>query len=71
MIDLTGARWHKSSYSGGANSECVEVAGERGELGGWVAIRDTKNRSALSLALPASAWRTFLSGLKSSEFDRA
>ncbi|MEH0471793.1 DUF397 domain-containing protein [Streptomyces sp. B21-097] len=37
-VDLTHARWRKSSYSGGAN-DCVEVA----ELGEHAAVRDSKD----------------------------
>jgi hypothetical protein len=48
--------WRKSSYSGGAQGNCVEVAfnPER------VAVRDSKNTAGPVLAFPESPWRTFL-----------
>ncbi|MGH3889680.1 MAG: DUF397 domain-containing protein [Pseudonocardiaceae bacterium] len=47
--------WHTSSYCG-ANGDCVEVAStpER------VLVRDSKDPDGPALALPTSAWRTFL-----------
>ncbi|PWW61926.1 DUF397 domain-containing protein [Actinokineospora spheciospongiae] len=53
MADTT---WRKSSYSGGANSDCVEVA----LTGADTLIRDSKNPSGPRLALPAPAWRGLL-----------
>jgi len=35
--------WRKSSFSGGNNGDCVEVAAARGDAG--AAIRDSKNVS--------------------------
>ncbi|MGW3421331.1 DUF397 domain-containing protein [Streptomyces phaeochromogenes] len=54
-LDLSGARWRKSSYSGGAN-DCVEVA----DLGVLVAIRDSKAPEGCPLILSWSAVATFL-----------
>ncbi|MGH3802705.1 MAG: DUF397 domain-containing protein, partial [Pseudonocardiaceae bacterium] len=47
--------WHTSSYSGGSGG-CVEVAStpER------VLVRDSKDPDGPALALPTSAWHTFL-----------
>ena len=47
--------WHKSSFSGGTN-DCVEVR-ETAEV---VAVRDTQNRDAATLAVPAREWLAFL-----------
>ena len=46
MVDLTGADWHKSSFSGGNGGDCVEVAVN---LPGLVAVRDTKDSSGTTL----------------------
>ncbi|GGP38472.1 DUF397 domain-containing protein [Saccharothrix coeruleofusca] len=51
--------WRKSSYSGGANTDCVEVAPTT--LG--VVVRDSKNTSGPVLGFPAVNWRLFLTGL--------
>jgi Domain of unknown function (DUF397) len=47
--------WRKSSYSG-PESNCVEI--RRGAAG--ADMRDTKNRAAGHLAVPAAAWQAFL-----------
>jgi hypothetical protein len=53
-----GIVWRTSSYSAGSGN-CVEVAPtpER------VLVRDSKDPNGPSLALPTSAWRTFLTTL--------
>ncbi len=50
-----GSVWHTSSYSGGGGN-CVQVAPapER------VLVRDSKNPDGPALAVPAAAWRAFL-----------
>ncbi|GAP46074.1 DUF397 domain-containing protein [Streptomyces azureus] len=58
--DVAHARWHKSSYSGGAN-DCVEVA----ELGEHAAVRDSKNISRGPLLFSKAAMRTLVSGIAS------
>lgn len=56
-MDLTGARWHKSTKSGGNGGNCVEVAGN---LPGVVLVRDTKDRDGGVLAFAPAAWRGFV-----------
>ena len=56
-MDLTGARWRKSTKSGSNGGDCVEVAVN---LPGVVLVRDTKNRDGGTLVLDASAWRAFV-----------
>jgi hypothetical protein len=56
---LDSARWRKSSYSTGGN-QCVEVA----EVGGTVAVRDSKDPAVGHLAFGASEWQTFLDDAK-------
>ncbi|MEU9228341.1 DUF397 domain-containing protein [Streptomyces massasporeus] len=57
-VDLTHARWRKSSYSGGAN-DCVEVS----ELGEYAAVRDSKDISRGPLAFSKAAMRALVSGI--------
>ena len=47
--------WRTSSYSGGGG-DCVEVAPAPGR----VLVRDSKDPHGPTLAVPAAAWRTFL-----------
>ncbi|MFI7022308.1 DUF397 domain-containing protein [Micromonospora sp. NPDC049900] len=56
-MDLTGARWHKSSKSGNNGGSCVEVADN---LPGTVLVRDTKDRDGGTLAFAPTAWRAFV-----------
>ncbi|MDT0304391.1 DUF397 domain-containing protein [Streptomonospora wellingtoniae] len=53
--------WRKSSYSGGVDQDCVEVA----ESPEQVSIRDTRHRGLGHLSIPASEWSAFLADLKS------
>ena len=57
-VDLTHARWRKSSYSGGAN-DCVEVA----ELGEHAAVRDSKDVGRRPLLFSKEAMRALVSGI--------
>ena len=59
-----GARWRKSSYSGGGNN-CVEVA----QAGGTSAVRDSKNPDGGHLAFGAEAWEAFLADVKRGTYD--
>jgi hypothetical protein len=67
-VDLTGARWFKSSFSGDGNNGagCVEVAFL---AGGAVAVRDSKDRALAPHAYPAAEWDAFLAGVRAGEFD--
>jgi len=56
-VDLAGARWRKSSRSGGeTNNECVEVA----LVGSVTALRDSKNQDGQALVISAQAWTALL-----------
>ncbi|MFD5326689.1 DUF397 domain-containing protein [Streptomyces sp. NPDC127092] len=59
--DLTGARWRKSTYSGG-NNECVEVADGFGD---GVPVRDSKTPGGAVLVFTSHAWITFVSEARS------
>ncbi|MEU1984801.1 DUF397 domain-containing protein [Nocardia sp. NPDC019395] len=60
-IDLSTARWFKSSRSGGGK-ECVEAAFLDG---GMVGIRDSKNPTGPALVFTPSEWDAFTAALQS------
>jgi hypothetical protein len=53
LPDSSARTWRKSSYSGGNNENCVEVALTTKKA----AIRDSKNPDGPFLLIPAAAWR--------------
>lgn len=55
---LTG--WYKSSYSGGNQGECLEVA--RGHA--TVPVRDSKAVTGPALLFPADGWASFIDAVK-------
>ncbi|MER7589434.1 DUF397 domain-containing protein [Micromonospora sp. NPDC127501] len=56
-MELTGARWRKSTRSNGSGGNCVEVAGN---LPGLVAVRDSKDPAGPVLVFAPGAWRAFV-----------
>lgn len=58
-LDLTHARWQKSSYSGG-NGNCVEVAG----LPEAIAVRDSKDPAGPKLVFSRRVWAAFVEHAK-------
>ncbi|WP_446214223.1 DUF397 domain-containing protein [Micromonospora sp. IBSANI012] len=56
-MELTGARWRKSTRSGTSGGNCVEVADN---LPGVVAVRDSKDPTGPTLAFASTAWRAFV-----------
>jgi Domain of unknown function (DUF397) len=59
-MDITGAKWRKSSYSGGASGNCVEVAA----ADRTVAIRDSKDPKGPVLAFGPDDWQRFADRVK-------
>ncbi|MBV9447889.1 MAG: DUF397 domain-containing protein [Streptosporangiaceae bacterium] len=58
--------WRKSSHSGGANSNCVEVA----DHDGMILVRDSKERGRGPVhRYPAGEWRAFLASVRDGELD--
>ncbi|MEW2456089.1 DUF397 domain-containing protein [Streptomyces albus] len=59
-------RWLTSSYSenGGA---CVEVATNLAPTHGTVPIRDSKNPTGPTLTIPATAFATFITSIKTED----
>ncbi|MEU6820290.1 DUF397 domain-containing protein [Streptomyces atriruber] len=78
--DLSTAVWHKSTYSGGSGSDCVEMATWRksshsaGDGGNClevadghpdiVPVRDSKNPTGPHLTFRAASWSAFVTSLK-------
>ncbi len=58
--DLARAAWRKSTHSG-QDGNCVEIATN---LGGIVAIRDSKNPHGPALTFTHSDWAAFIRGIK-------
>ncbi|MDT0309758.1 DUF397 domain-containing protein [Streptomyces sp. DSM 44917] len=83
-VDLhNSAPWSKSSHSNG-NGDCVEVAFVRSsysngigecvevaDLGGKVAMRDSKQHEGAVVVTSSEGWRSFVAHVVNDEFDRA
>jgi hypothetical protein len=65
QLDLAGAVWRKSSFSGPNSDMCVEVA----VLDNAIAVRDSKNPSGPTLIFTPAEWDAFVRGAKDGEFD--
>jgi Domain of unknown function (DUF397) len=66
-LDHPDLAWRKSSFSGAnGGSGCLEVAALPG---GWIAVRDTKDRARPPHVHSAPAWREFVAGVRAGEFD--
>jgi hypothetical protein len=65
-VDLTGAKWFKSSRSSGSK-DCVEVAFL---YGGQVGVRDSKNSTGPALVFTPGEWDAFTAGVNDGEFER-
>ena len=65
-MDLTDARWRKSTRSGNNGGNCVEVARN---LPGAVAVRDSKDPDGPVLIFTPAEWRAFAAGVSAGEFD--
>lgn len=64
-INLSGARWQKSTRSGPNCDNCVEVA----FVNDAIAVRDSKNPAGPALIFTAGEWDAFVGGAKDGEFD--
>ena len=73
-MDLSGAAWRKSSYSGGNGGQCVEVAAvpgrETSPAGLWV-VRDSQDPDGPVLAFGPEQWRRFAAGIRAGRPGRA
>ncbi|WP_433252512.1 DUF397 domain-containing protein [Actinomadura nitritigenes] len=59
-MDMTGAVWRKSSYTGPNGGDCVELA----SLPGSVAVRDSKDPGGPKLVFNRQAFASFLTSVK-------
>ncbi|NNH71724.1 DUF397 domain-containing protein [Nocardia uniformis] len=65
-VELSLAKWYKSSHSSGGQ-DCIEVAFlESGEVG----VRDSKNPSGPALTFTPTMWGAFTAGVQAGRFDR-
>jgi hypothetical protein len=58
--------WRKTSRSGNATTECVEVA----DGGDVVGVRDSKDPHGPVLEFDRAQWAAFVAGVKAGSFDR-
>ncbi|MFE3899883.1 DUF397 domain-containing protein [Streptomyces sp. NPDC059153] len=56
----TLTRWFKSSYSGGDQGECLEIADGYANI----PVRDSKTPSGPALVFSADGWSSFVSAVK-------
>jgi hypothetical protein len=66
-MNLTGAIWRKSSFSGSNGGNCVEVARN---LPGLVAVRDSKDPHGPALTMNPDAWSAFTAEIKTGAYDQ-
>jgi hypothetical protein len=67
MTDLTGARWRKSTRSGGNGGNCIEIADNLPDV---VAVRDSKDPLGPALALAPGDWGVFVTAVKTGALAR-
>lgn len=71
-MDVSKARWRKSSLSGNNGGDCVEVAELKGVgHADLVAVRDSKDPDGPKLFFTPTEWDTFLNGVKAGRFGSA
>ncbi|MET8698420.1 DUF397 domain-containing protein [Kitasatospora sp. NPDC004723] len=58
--------WRKSSYSGGNGGNCIEVAPGYPHT---VPVRDSKDPDGPALTFTPAAWASFLTALRTGDFD--
>ncbi|WP_062981921.1 DUF397 domain-containing protein [Nocardia anaemiae] len=66
-VDLSGAKWYKSSRSS-STKDCVEVAHLHG---GMVGVRDSKNPMGPALVFGPAEWDAFTAGVQGGEFEQS
>jgi hypothetical protein len=64
-MDLTRAKWCKSSYSNANGGQCVDVARN---LPGVVAVRDSKDPDGPKLIFEPAQWAAFTGSIKAGAF---
>ncbi|MQY15770.1 hypothetical protein SRB5_59610 [Streptomyces sp. RB5] len=66
--ELGAAVWRKSSYSGGSESQCIEVADLTRTPHGALAVRDSKNPHGPALLFTPDAFAGFVDAVRRGEF---
>lgn len=59
-MSSSNSMWRKSSYSGGAGNDCVELAVSTDDVG----VRDSKNPHAAMLRFQRTAFGNFINELR-------
>jgi hypothetical protein len=67
-VDLTNAKWRKSSRSNANGGACVQVARN---LPDAVAVRDSKDPDGPTLAFAPEQWQSFTAQVKAGHFNLA
>ncbi|MFJ4650450.1 DUF397 domain-containing protein [Nocardia sp. NPDC088792] len=65
-IDLSGADWFKSSFSGD-KADCIEIAFL---ADGLVGVRDSKHAGGPALTFAQGVWDAFVDGVARGRLDR-
>lgn len=65
-LDLSYARWRKSSRSDSSGGDCVEVA----EVAAVVAVRDSKDPDGPKLAFGRAAFGALARDIRAGRYDR-
>ncbi|MEU3166609.1 DUF397 domain-containing protein [Streptosporangium sp. NPDC006930] len=70
-MDLSDAKWKKSSLTGSNGGNCVEVATVEDTTGRphLIAVRDSKDPHGPKLLLTHTTWTTFLNHLKTNRLN--
>lgn len=63
--EVPTTEWRKSSRSGSAQSDRVQVA----DLAGNIGVRDSKDPAGPEIALPSAGFRALLDAVKRGEHD--
>ncbi|RDG33488.1 DUF397 domain-containing protein [Streptomyces corynorhini] len=66
-MTIESPRWFTSSYSDNGG-QCVEVAANLAAPHGIVPVRDSKNPTGPVLHFPTTAFTSFVTGVKATEF---
>lgn len=63
-MDLSTARWVRSSYSGSDGGQCVEISPSYVDAG-LVPVRDSKASDRAPLVFPTAEWSSFIRAVRS------
>jgi hypothetical protein len=67
-VTTESPRWVKSSYSNNGGN-CIEVAANLVASRGVVPVRDSKDPQGPALSVPATAFASFVAGVKAEKFS--